>query len=46
MLIDVIAIVTVSFIDSLHAEYLGGDLVPEAALDYCSSWYRYVQQKD
>lgn len=38
--------VIVSCIDSLHVKYLGGDLVPKAALDYCSSWYRYVQQKD
>lgn len=29
-------------IDPLHVEYLGGDLVPEVALDHCSSWYRYV----
>lgn len=46
MLTDVIASVTVSFVDPLHVEYLGGDLVPEVALDYCSSWYRCVQQKD
>lgn len=29
-------------IDPLHVKYLGGDLVPEVALDHCSSWYRYV----
>lgn len=37
---------SVCLVGPLYVKYLGGYLVPKAALDYCSSWYRYVQQKD